>query len=80
MSIVIIILVIISYFVKSKFIKSDNSTNRFIGLFLLIVTIWSIQDLIKPDSCSCEENSLFFASIISLVLFVTLDKIIKLRN
>lgn len=80
MSIVIIILVIISYFVKSKFIKSDNSTNRFIGLFLLIVTIWSIQDLIKPDSCKCEENSLFFASIISLVLFVTLDKIIKLRN
>lgn len=80
MSIVIIILVIISYFVKSKFIKADDSTNSFISLFLLIVAIRSIQDLIEPDSCTCEANSLFFASIISLVLFVILDKIIKLRN
>ncbi len=80
MSSLVIILVIISFVIKSKFIKSDNSTNRFFDLLLLIVTIWSIQDLIEPDSCKCESNSLFIASIISLGLLVVLSKISKLIN
>lgn len=77
---IVIILVIVGYVIKSKFIRPDDSTNRFFDMLLLIVAIWGIQDLIEPDSCKCESNSLFIASIISLGLLVVLSKISKFVN
>lgn len=79
MSYFILIAITIASIFRGKYLKSNNIDElRFINLIFLILSIWSIQRLIIPDSCKCESDSLMISSLFALLFIYLLNLINKI--
>lgn len=74
MSYILLVLIFFISILGNKYIKSFNpELQRFINLSLLVISIWSIESIITPESCKCASDSLLFASLLALGFMLVLN-------
>lgn len=72
----VIILSIAAYFTIPRVIKIQSQDElRFISLVVLVVLIWSIESLLTPEQCKCENDYLAIASGVSLLIMYFLNRL-----
>jgi hypothetical protein len=72
----VIILSIAANFTIPRLFKIQGQDElRFISLVLLVALIWSIESLLTPEQCKCENDYLAIASGISLLIMYFLNRL-----